>query len=349
VLNLLNTDHTIRFDLGNYCNLACPTCFRNTTAAEHPYLNSHYVTPEECRQWFPEEFLRKHVREFIFNGASSEPTLNPQFMEIVDWFHDKVPILRVSTNTSTRNADWWYELGKTKIHPHFAIDTLTPGNELYRINANSKRIRENIEAFAAAGGKGTIKLILFKHNQDEVPFFKEYAKKLGQNLSIRASYDMVGRSSYMVESKGKTYKLEKNTLEDLQRNKPYRELHNSSNPKDFCQLTLDKTFIAHCNGIIYPCCHIEGWFFSFYANFFADGVTTTPKPRETNPVIYDDFISKVESGGGITKLSLRHHSFEEIINSKFFKTLAFNWKLNNNQTCMNCKNWNGSNLTVVNE
>tara|TARA_S200002703_G_scaffold59893_1_gene51868 strand:+ start:334 stop:1380 length:1047 start_codon:yes stop_codon:yes gene_type:complete len=347
MLNLLNVDHKIRFDLGNYCNLACPTCFRNTAASEHSYLNTHYVTIEEVQSWFPEKFLRNHVKEFIFNGASSEPTLNPHFMEIVDWFHDKVPILKVSTNTSTRNPDWWYELGKTKIHPVFAIDTLTPGNELYRINADTKRIRENIEAFAAAGGKGTIKLILFKHNQDEIPFFKDYAKKLGQNLSIRASYDMVGRSSYDVESKGKTYTLEKNTIEELQRNKPYREVFNTTKPVDYCQLTLDKTFIIHSNGIVYPCCHIEGEFFSFYSNYFAHG-DPTPREREYNPRIYDDFISKVESGGGITKLSLKHHSIEEIVNSKFFKSLAFSWRMKNNETCMECKNWNAKVFDVSN-
>ena len=346
MLNLLNVDHKIRFDLGNYCNLACPTCFRNTTASEHPYLNTRYVTAEEAQSWFPEKFLRNHVRQFIFNGASSEPTLNPHFMEIVDWFHDKVPILRVSTNTSTRNPEWWYELGKTKIRPDFAIDTLTPGNELYRINADTKRIRENIEAFAAAGGKGTIKLILFKHNQDEIPFFKEYAKKLGLRLSIHPSYDMKNRSSYMVYRKDKTYKLEKNTTEDLQNNKTYRELSGSSNPADYCQLTSDKTFIVHCNGVIYPCCHIESWFFLFYADFFADGVTTKPKPREINSVFYDDIISKVESGGGITKLSLKHYSMEEILNSKFFKSLAFSWRMKNNETCMKCKNSNGEKLKV---
>lgn len=343
-MTILSEGHSVRFDLGNYCNLKCPTCFRYTTAKGHPYLDSSYVTLEQVKTWFPEKFLRSRVRRFIFNGASSEPTLNPYFMEIYDWFSDKVDIVQVSTNTSTRNADWWYELGKTKIHPVFAIDTLTPGNELYRINANTQKIRENIEAFAAAGGKGTIKLILFKHAQHEIPFFKEYAKKLGMNLSIRPSYDMVGRDSYEVTSHGKTYTIEKNTLDYMQRNSPYNQ--GNSNPRSFCQLTLDKTIIIHSNGIVYPCCHIEGQFFTFYSDFFADGVTTSPKSRKINPIFYDDFISILERCGGIKSISLKHNSIDDIFNSSFFRSLQVSWKLRNNTTCMNCKNWKAEKVMI---
>ena len=150
-MNLLFNDHHIRLDLGNFCNLKCPSCFRTTWNA--PWLNTSHTKLDEVKQWFPQEFLDERVKTFNLNGASSEPTLNPQFMEIVEYLSPHVKFLKVSSNGSTRNSDWWYNLGKTKAHVFFSVDTLTPGNELYRINANTEKILKNLLTFASDSAK----------------------------------------------------------------------------------------------------------------------------------------------------------------------------------------------------
>lgn len=348
-MSVLSSNHFIRIDLGNFCNLKCPSCFRQGMTRvwnseheiqvdKHPYLDNTHVTLEQIKEWFPEEFMRKRIGTLVFNGASSEPTLNPKFVEILDYFHDLVPKIELSTHGSTHNEDWWYSLGKTKLYPLFSIDTLTPGNELYRIGANTDRIIKNIKAFAAGGGKGAIKLILFKHNQDEIETIRNFAKELGQDFSIRPSYDFSGdKTSYEVTNKGKTYTLEKNTTEDYQRNKP-RRLSNPD-PNSFCQLTQKKMIIVHSNGVVYPCCHIEGEFFYMYEKYFTHE-DPTPKPREYNPDIYDNFVSKIESQGGIETLSLKHHTLEEVLTSPFFDhVLQDSWEDGSNETCLKCKAW----------
>lgn len=267
---ILSTGHKIRLDLGNYCNLDCPSCFRQAITKDynnkyetdlkyHPYLNNRYVTVDDVKQWFPKEFLSKRIKNMLFDGASSEPTLNPYFNEILDYFVGNVEEVTMSTNGSTRNAKWWEKIGKTKLYPTFSIDSLKPNNNLYRINADTNKIIENMKAFISAGGKAKLKMILFKHNQDEVNDFISLSKELGCDFELIPAFEFVNDIvSYDVINGDKTYKIEKNTIQE--RNLTYRELH-SSNPEDYCILKTTKTIIVHSNGVIYPCCHIEGQFF----------------------------------------------------------------------------------------
>lgn len=353
---ILSTGHEIRIDLGNYCNLDCPSCFRqamtkdyneknNTNHEYHPYLNNRYVTLDDVRDWFPVDFLTKRVSRIIFDGASSEPTLNPQFDQIKDYFCDHVEEVRISTNGSTRNAQWWKNIVRSNLYPIFSIDSLKPNNNLYRINSNTDKIIENMKAFTSAGGKARLKMILFKHNQDEVSDFIRLSEELKCDFDLIPAFEFVdGKTSYEVNHKGRKYLIEKNTLEE--RPKPFREQH--SNPQDYCLLTLSKTIIVHSNGVIYPCCHIEGQFFQIYEEFFIDESNTKPN-TSIHPQIVKDFITKIEIQGGIKTLSLKYNSIEDIFNSTFFRSaLQTSWKLKTNQTCMNCKNWKPQTLQIKN-
>jgi MoaA/NifB/PqqE/SkfB family radical SAM enzyme len=352
---ILSTGHKIRLDLGNYCNLDCPSCFRqaitkdynkknNTSYEYHPYLNNRYVTVDDVKTWFPVSFLNKHVQNMLFDGASSEPTLNPHFEEILSYFCDNVPEVTMSTNGSTRNVKWWEKIGKTKLYPTFSIDSLKPNNNLYRIGSDTNKIIENMKAFISAGGKARLKMILFKHNQDEIEDFISFSNEIGCDFDLIPAFEFVNKTSYEVNYKGKTYLIEKNNLKE--RNKPYREL--SSDPNDYCILKTSKTIIVHSNGVIYPCCHIEGQFFQIYEDFFIDEANTKPN-LDVHPQIAKDFVSKIEIQGGIKSLSLKYNSIENIFNSSFFKSaLETSWKLKSNKTCMECKNWQPSVLTMEN-
>lgn len=352
---ILSTEHEIRIDLGNYCNLDCPSCFRqsitesynkehDTKLEYHPYLNKRYVTLEDVVNWFPPSFLKQRVNRIKFNGATAEPTLNPEIFEIIEYFSNYVETITMSSNGSTRNVEWWSKLGKTKMVPTITIDSFKENNNLYRVNSNSKKIEDNLRAFVSAGGKAILKLILFKHNQDEIDQFISLSEELNCGFRLVPAYEFDGtKTSYEVTTKkGKTYVLEQNTLQG--RKKPFRE--ELENPKDYCYLTTTKQFIIHANGVVYPCCTLEGQFFCVYEQFFIDGVTTQPK-TDLYPELYEDIIRKVEIQGGIKTLSLRHNKIEDILNSSFFRSaLELSWKTKTNKTCMNCKNWPTDAMTL---
>lgn len=343
---ILTNGHKIRLDIGNYCNLDCPSCFRqemtrlynrehNANVKYHPYLNKHNVTVDEIKDWFPPKFLRERVYEMSLCGASAEPSINPYCLDIVDYFKEHVEKISISTNGSTNNTDWWFELGKRNVEVLFSIDSLKPNNNIYRINSNTDKIIENMKAFISGGGNAILKHILFKHNQDEVSDFKELSKKLGCELKVVCAFEFDDTTtSYEVQSKGKTYLIEKNTLID--KNPAHRT--KNPDPKSYCALTYNKMFIIHSNGVIYPCCFIEGQFFEIYEDFFIDETKTKPN-LEKHPQIVKDFITKIEMQGGIKSLSLKYNKIEDILNSSFFrKTLEMSWKLQSNKTCMECKN-----------
>lgn len=353
---ILSTGHEIRIDLGNYCNLDCPSCFRQVITKDynnkhdtnhdyHPYLNRGYVSINDIRNWFPVDFLTKRVFRIILDGASSEPTLNPYFNEIVDYFCDHVEEVKISTNGSTRNVEWWAKLVRKNLYPTFSIDSFKPNNNLYRINSNTDKIIENMKAFISAGGKARLKMILFKHNQDEIEDFISFSKQIGCDFDLIPAFEFVdGKTSYEVNHNGKQYTIEKNTLKE--RPKPYREQFN--NPQDYCLLTQTKTMIVHSNGIVYPCCHIEGQFFQIYEDFFIDETKTKPNTN-IHPQIVKDFVYRIEKQGGIKTLSLKYHTIEEIFNTPFFRSsLELSWKLKTNKTCMNCKNWKPQVLKIKN-
>jgi len=348
-MTILSTEHEIRIDLGNYCNLNCPTCFRqvatkeynkkhNTDYEYHPYLNKNYVTPDEIRKWFSVDFLEERVSTILFDGASFEPTLNPYFEEIIDYLCAHVEEVRPSTNGSTRNAKWWASIVRPNLYPIFSIDSLKPNNNLYRINSNTNKIIENMKAYVSAGGKAKLKLILFKHNQDEIDDFISLTKQIGCDFDLIPAFEFLDgkTNSYEVNYMGEKYTIEKNTLEEIP--KPHRETNPDLNPEDYCMLTQSKSIFVHANGIIFPCYHLNGSLFQIYEDFFIDETKTKPN-LSIHPQIVKDFISKIELQGGIKTLSLKYNSIEDIFNSTFFRSaLQISWKLKTNKTCMNCKN-----------
>jgi MoaA/NifB/PqqE/SkfB family radical SAM enzyme len=346
---ILSNNHLLRIDIGNYCNLECPSCPRSTLTKtynkknktllnRHPYLNTHNISLDEVKQWFPKNFLVNHVREVMLCGAFAEPSLSPFCKELINYFSPFVEIVTMSTNGSTKNIDWWKDLASTKVYVDFHIDSIKPNNNIYRIGSSTEKIIENIKAFTSAGGRAKLTQILFKHNQDEIDTFKTLAKKLNCEYNLRVGHEFVSGTeitSYDVETKGgKSYKIEKNTI--ISSNEKYSVVND--NPHSYCTLTKEKTIMVLSNGIVYPCCFIEVSLFDAYEDFLIDESKTKPNKNKQSQ-FYKDFVSKIELQGGIKSLSLKYNSIFDIMNSSLYrKTLEMSWKLKSNKTCIKCIN-----------
>jgi len=349
-MSFLNTGHKLNIDIGTYCNLKCPNCMRtsitkdynrrnNTNLSQHPYLNTSSITLENIEKWVPIKFLTDRVTYVDFCGALAEPTLNPQCIDLIEYFSPHVSVISLSTNGDTKTVNWWKKLGKISdnLVVRFYLDSFKPGNSLYR-QSNSFRIIENIKAYTLSGGKAILCNLVFKHNQDEIEDFKRFAKELNCNYRMMVAREFTTNdyTSYEVEHNGKIYLLEKNTL--IPSNVPYRIALNSSNPAEYCSLIHEKMIRIFSNGLVMPCCHIEGQLFETYEAFFLDETNTKPN-LSRHPQFVKDFASKIELQGGIKTISLKYNSIEQIFNSKFYKTyLPLSWKLKSNEICQNCIN-----------
>jgi len=367
-MSILGTGHKINIDLGNYCNLNCPNCMRvsmtndynkkyNSNIKTHPFLNKINVTLLDVQKWFPIEFLQKRVSIIEMCGSLAEPTLNPECIELVKYFAPHVNVVSISTNAATKTVKWWKELAQStdNLVVRFYLDSLKPNNSLYR-QSDPIKIVENLRAFTSAGGKALLSHVVFKHNQDEIEDFKSLAKEVNCNYRMFVAREFTTDktfTSYEVEYNGVKYLLEKNTI--IPSNPSYKDLFNSTDPNEYCSLTHEKIIRVFCNGLIFPCCHLEGQFFDVYENFFMDESKTDPN-LNIHPQLVKDFISKIELQGGIKTLSLKYNAIEDIINSNFYrKTLPMSWKLKSNKTCLNCingtrvdiKNGNEINNTLI--
>lgn len=349
-MTLLTTGHKINIDIGNHCNLQCPNCMRtymtqnynihnNTSLDNHPYLNTRNVTLDDAKKWFPIEFLDERVNIIEMCGSLAEPTLSPYCIDLVKYFAPHVDVVSISSNAATRNKEWWKELAQSasNLVVRFYLDSLKPNNSLYR-QSDPVKIVENLRAFTSAGGKALLSHVVFKHNQDEIEDMKSLAREMNCNYRMFVAREFTTDdtfTSYEVEHNGIKYLLEKNTL--IPSNPSYKDLLNSTDPHDYCSLTHEKIIRVFSNGLVLPCCHIEGQFFDVYENFFMDENNT--KPISIHPQFTKDFVNKIELQGGIKTLSLRYNTIEDIMNSNFYrKTLQMSWKLKSNQTCLDCIN-----------
>lgn len=79
------------------CNLACPTCFADSPVGTNGKLVHHSL--EELQRRITGVLDRKGRIE-ILQLSGGEPTLHPQFFDLLDWIHDEPRIDYVLINTN---------------------------------------------------------------------------------------------------------------------------------------------------------------------------------------------------------------------------------------------------------
>ena len=101
----------------------------------------------------------------------SEPTLHPDFLDLVDKLKQKRLKLKICTNGSTRDEQFWCDLGKIldeNDRVWFAICGSTQElHEKYRIETNLSKILENAQTLRQQKPVDGAKCIRFRYNSDD--------------------------------------------------------------------------------------------------------------------------------------------------------------------------------------
>lgn len=324
-------NYNFRIEVSNFCNLKCPHCAR--TSLEGVYeLNSKHVSLKELKTWFPIYFLIENKVTVMFSGLVAEPTLNPEFLEIVKYFSHYCSI-QIDSNGSTNNTLWWKSLGEYNVHCVFSPDSLKENNNYYRINSKTNKVIENMKSFISGGGKASWKYIPFKHNEDEIDDQKKYAKKIKANFRVVQPGDFNPDQNIQPSTH----------FPDAKKLVGSRTI--GQTPKHYCKLLGDineKLIEISPDGVIYPCCYVGRYFFSVYANFFKNNISS---PVIDNNKFSDlryklfalNIVPLIESQGGIKSLSLNYNTIEQILNTDFFKfSLEKSWEENNEFCTKHC-------------
>ena len=199
-----NTVREFHVEISSRCNAACPMCARNQLGgATKPDLKQEDWHKTLIPKVFDSRF--KNLRNVLFCGTHGDPAVAPQSLDAVQHLKTNFnTTIEFFSNASTRNTDWWYELGKLlqqKIEDDhyrnydigiFSIDGLEDTNKLYRRQTHWDIIMANAEAFIKAGGRARWDFIVFKHNQHQVEEAEKLANKMGfKQFRIRKLQDLI--------------------------------------------------------------------------------------------------------------------------------------------------------------
>ncbi|MFA4973045.1 MAG: radical SAM protein [bacterium] len=179
----------LQLDLTSYCTLSCPYCSRTKvfTRRGRDGLPPGHLPLALIRKRF--EPLLANLLHVNFCGTFGEPTMHPEFLDIVSFFRERSRArISIDTNGVTHEAEWWRSLSFPRLHVRFAIDGATPESYVrYRMGADFQRTMSNLEAFVVGGGKAEWQFIVFEHNEGEIDQARAMARRIGCDIDFRRS------------------------------------------------------------------------------------------------------------------------------------------------------------------
>lgn len=260
-----NVQH-VHLEISSFCNARCPLCPRNFYG--YPYNDGyveHNMTLSEAQKIFAPTFIQQ-LTEIYINGNFGDAVMNPDTVEIVQYFRSNNANLkiRISTNGGARDQKFWKDLANLNVEIVFCIDGLEDTHHLYRQNTKYKTVLKNAKTFISAGGYAVWKMIKFDHNlhqiaeakvQSELDGFQQFTavdhgrnqgpvfdknKKLVHVMGTPVSTDFT--------SLLKSRKFDQVLLEDITPGKVESPIS--------CRVKKDKSLYISSTGDIYPCCFL---------------------------------------------------------------------------------------------
>ena len=185
----LNDIYEFEIDLTGTCNLQCPICTRNYHHSNH--LLKKNIRPLSDIIWQLDQF--PNLNRIMLAGAVSEPTLYPNFLELIDYLNFRNIYIDLFTNGDTRDISFWETLG-LKLEKGNQNNTCTfticgSTNELhskYRIGSDLNKIKNNITSFKKYSKKDIVQLMEFQYNKEDIR--SENMKTLLTELNINKYY-----------------------------------------------------------------------------------------------------------------------------------------------------------------
>jgi len=202
----------IELELSTLCQAECPLCYRN-----YKSFDTHY--PEDIVR--PLNEIQKQIElysdlEWVrLVGSISEPTLYPEFIQLVKFIKSKNINIEICTNGSTRNEKFWKDLALSlskEDKVYFTICGSTQKlHEKYRKNTSLEKILKNARTFRKYNSIDYAQCIRFDYNDEDFNS-KEFIDMVSEFTNI-----------YWTETfllKDKFYYKDVSDLDDL---KPFQE------------------------------------------------------------------------------------------------------------------------------
>jgi MoaA/NifB/PqqE/SkfB family radical SAM enzyme len=314
----------IHLEITNNCQASCPMCSRNIHGGlENPLLKINSWTLEEFMTIMSAEVLNQ-IDSYYFCGNFGDPLLNNDLISMIQYSKKVAPDtgVRIHTNGSLRNKQWWIDLAESMPTLHrviFAIDGLQDTHELYRIGTSFDKIIENACAFINAGGIADWVFIRFKHNEHQVDEARVLATKLGFS-----SFSVKDSSRFLLNPRFPVYNKQGNTTHELEPSgyseikfidrKAVNDYKNIVQTTEIsCQALESKEIYIDAFKRVFPCCYIA---MIPYTPLDSEPIITNIRLEILNQ--YRTLLAEL---GGASSLDATLYSVKNIINSYEYQTV----------------------------
>lgn len=297
-----------------YCNSKCPQCSRTNPngLGFSGICELKHVTLEEWIEGYAKSY--DGIESFHFSGQWGDCFMNPEIEDIFDHIKENSDCtISFSTNGSLREPDFFWRIGvknRGRISGTFDVDGWTQENhQLYRVNTDLEKIKENAEAFAESGNTTKIFTVVFKHNQDDIEDISNWAKSIGAGHEAMQSNRFWNGTKSTYTYQGVEYTLEQTTDTDIS-NKFINK--NSRIVRDHRHKNIERTGIECSWGLeskvyvdehlnVWPCCywHIRG----------------SKNPEWAGSNLFHNFVEEIKSG----EYNLKKYTLKEILEKRFYK------------------------------
>jgi MoaA/NifB/PqqE/SkfB family radical SAM enzyme len=256
----------VHVELSSLCNARCPLCPRNLNG--YPYNNGYTeanLTLESVKKIFTPDLLQQ-LTSILINGNFGDMVMNPETLDIVEYFRSQNPRLSISisTNGSARTKEFWTRLAELRTTVWFCLEGLEDTHHIYRQNTSWSAIIENAKTYIAAGGRAIWKMIKFNHNLHQIDACKQMSKDLGfagfelhdHGRNSGPVYDKEGKLVYVMgdytgETNFEVFFDKKRTDMVLVENvAPTVKRYDKIN----CYTKKNRSIYISSTGDVYPCC-----------------------------------------------------------------------------------------------
>ena len=312
----------LHLEISSLCNAQCPQCPRNFFGYKH---NFGYVeknmTLEEAKIIFPESFI-KQLEIVLINGNFGDCVMNPETPDIVEWFREINPSMKIeiSTNGGARDNEFWERLAHSNCHVYFCIDGLEDTHSIYRRNTLYKTVIKNAKIFIEAGGYAMWKYIVFNHNEHQIEEAQQLSKHLGFKSFVRVDQGrtqgpIIGPDATVVGYLGEhTHNYDPSFIQKIIHQEPVLVPIQDEIKIIKCEVEEQRSVYVDSTGDVYPCCYLG----------FA--------PRTYRGMRTDESLNLLPLLGNNSALA---HSLEDCI--QWFANVTDSWDKDwENNRCLTC-------------
>ena len=336
---------TIQIEITTRCQASCPMCARNIHGGPvNPNLKLADWTLDEFKSIFSEEVCHQ-IDTVIFCGSFGEPIINNDLLEMCQHLKDLNPNLavRLHTNGSARNTEWWSRLAQALPADHlitFGIDGLWDTHHIHRIGTDWNKILDNAISFIKNGGQAEWMFIKFAHNEHQVEQAQAIAEDYGfKNFSVKNSIRFEGESYPVFDKDSKTvYNIKPpsdNVVRFVDKDliKNYNQWFDSVNIE--CHVLKNKEIYIDAYKNMYPCCWIAS------TPYLYNDPTSILYPYKQTAV--KEFYEVLNSLGGFDAIDLTKKSIKQVMDMPQWQSV---WQTHwDNKILVCAKNCGNTELT----